>query len=455
MKKSKGQAHALRHNVQHFVRSSAPAAVKGPYSSSTWQTDLGGIPPPPGLSPPSASASPPLHDRRTSPHLHHPGGPLGQGGVAGSPPPGPRGGQDARVGLPPPPPPQLLQHPRLDPGNHGSGSPVEHLGNLGSPVSSRGFDGRPPPAQASLPGLPPPGVDSLRMTQSANIVDTYAQRPVRSPTRAHAAHSGLGPASGAGGSSSYEQQLLQASLQSSAFDGLHGANSLPTLPSLGVPASLDARLQQAGSMNGRPPAASSILYDGQAAAGMGAVMPAIPAMLQQSPLQPPPPPQQPPPPPPQQQQQQQQQASVQQQGSGMYSIPHSAYDSFASAAAIAQQQGGNASGRMSPPPRRAVSVAHIYDERMAMLEHDAAAAASFFNAGSGAMTASSASYGSLGLEHQSSTAAQHAQQLAAAQQHMAQLAQVLTPVDTSGCDSASSSYGGQDRARRGPDGRLC
>ena len=384
--------------------------MKGPYSSSTWQTDLGCIPPPPGLSPPSASASPPLHERHTLPHLHPVGGSagsLGQGGLAGSPPPGPRPAQDVRVGLPLPPPlQQLQQHPRLDPSNglHLSGSPVEPHGNLGSPLGNRGFEGR-PPIRAGLPGLPAPGMDGLSMTQQpANMVDPYQQRPVRSPTRAHAALGG------------FEQPMLQASsLASSAFDA-QSLHSVASLPSIGVPASLEARLQQAEDMNGRSPAVSSSTYDGQAAAGMGAVMPGIPAMLQQSPVQPP---QQPPPPPPQQQAQQPQ------QGGGLYSIPHSAYDSFA-AAGVAPPNGGG-SGRMSPPPRRAASVAHMYDERMAMLEHDAAAAASFFNAGGsgGGMTASSASFGSLGLEHQSSTAAaQHAQQLAAAQQHMAQLAHV-------------------------------
>ena len=412
-----------------MLRSSAPAAVKGPYSSSTWQTDLGNIPPPPGLLPPSVSASPPLHERQMSPHLHPsgPGGVLEQGGPAGSPPPGPRAAtQDVRaVGLPPPPPPQQLQHPRLDPSNglHVSGSPVELHGSLGSPVSSRGYDGR-PPLQAGLPGLPLPGMDALSMAQSASMVDAYQQRPVRSPTRAHAGLGG-GGLSGVGSSSSYEQPMLQAALASSAFDA-HTLHSTGSLPTLGVPASLDMRLQAADAMNGRSPAVSSSTYDGQAAAGMGTVMPGIPAMLQQSPVQQPPPPQQ------QQQAQQQQQ---QPQGGGLYSIPHSAYDSFAAAGTLAQPPGG--SGRMSPPPRRAASVAHLYDERMAMLEHDAAAAASFFNSGgSGAMpTTASASFGSLGLEHQSSAVAQ---QLAAAQQHMAQLAHVRTYVPLSQSWAGSS-----------------
>ena len=351
-----------------------------------------------------------------SPHLHPgaPGGALGQGGLAGSPPPGPRAAQDVRVvGLPQPPPPQQLQHPRLDAsgGLHASGSPGELPGSLGSPVSSRGFDGR-PPIQAGLPGLPPPGMDTLSMTQSANAVDAYQHRPVRSPTRAQMSlGGGFGAAAAVGGgSSTFEKPMLQPVLVSSTFDA-HALRGTASLPTLGVPASLEARLQQADAVNGRSPSVSSSIYDGQAAAGMGAVMPGIPAMLQQSPVQPPPPPPQ--------------QAQLPQtQGSGVYSIPHSAYDSFAAAGTLAQP-GGVGSGRMSPPPRRAASVAHIYDERMAMLEQDAAAAAAFFNAGgSGAMSAGSASYGSLGLEHQNSTAAQHAQQLAVAQQHMAQLAHV-------------------------------
>ncbi len=360
-----------------------------------------------------------------SPHLHPsgPGGTLGQGGPAGSPPPGPRAAtQDVRaVGLPPPPPPQQLQHPRLDPSNgiHVSGSPVEIHGGLGSPASSRGYDGR-PPLQVGLPGLPLPGMDALSMAQSASMVDAYQQRPVRSPTRAHA---GLGGGlAGVGSSSSYEQPMLQAALASSGFDA-HTLHSTGSLPTLGVPASLDMRLQAAdAAMNARSPAVSSSTYDGQAAAGMGTVMPGIPAMLQQSPVQQPPPPQQ-------QQQAQQQQQQPQGGGGGLYSIPHSAYDSFAAAGTLAQPAGG--SGRMSPPPRRAASVAHLYDERMAMLEHDVAAAASFFNSGGsgGAMpNTASASFGSLGLEHQSSAVAQ---QLAAAQQHMAQLAHVRAVVEQS------------------------
>lgn len=314
------------------------------------------------------------------------------GGSVGSPPPVSKGSIEHRQAIPgllpvssmlPP-----VQHMRSSTDLGVSAlAPRPHEGVSMSPPASRNssFDVR------QTQGVHSPGPNDVRRL-NMHLGPSDNPNLLLSPVRSSLSQLHLGVMNGsivlpgAATSSGFDPNSQQGSPCPPPFESMHASTSIAPLSSRGF----DARLQQqAGNGMMLPPVATGH-YDGQAAASMGGLMPGLGGMPHQQQLQ------------------------------GVFNHSAPPYDSFAGAPSQA-----SSGGTFSPPLRRVMSTAQVFDERMAAIDQEAAAAASFFSGGSNGLAKSSNSFGSLTLEHQHSTAAvQHAQHIAAAaasQQHMAQL----------------------------------